>query len=344
MIVNVSEWKETCIQYMLSCGMPEKDAETVVEAALLGDLRGVKSHGTSRLPIYRNRIKVGVVNSRPIPRILNDAPAFLSIDGDNGLGQIATKYALDECISRASSFGISCAAVKHSNHIGMLAYYAVKASEQGMISFITCHTQAFAAAPGGKQPVVGTNPHCWGFPFQRGPIVLDMAITVARGKIKDAFEQGKDIPLGWAVDRYGKDTTNAKEALDGLLLPVGGAKGYGLGIVSSMLSGVVGGTPFRSDIIHSLDNLTVPANSGAFLMVMDPSKVIGKEEYEERTQQLYDFVKNSEKWDPSGEVYMPGEIEQRKFERCMETGVEIDEKTYNYVTGREEFVPTFKSK
>lgn len=337
----VEEWRQLCLDYMLDCGMPQKDAEVLVEAALLGDLRGVKSHGTSRLPIYKNRINVGVVNKAPEPRILNTAPAFLSVDGDNGLGQVVTRFALDACMERASVYGISCAAIKHSNHIGMLAYYAVKACEKGLISFVTCHTQVFAAAPGGKQPVVGTNPHCWGFPCDRAPIILDMAITVARGKIKDAFVNGKDIPLGWAVDRFGKDTTNAKDALDGLLLPMGGAKGYGLGIVSTMLSGVIGGTPFTDDIIHNLDNLITPSDSGAFLLVMDPSKVIGMEEYQARTERLFDFVKNSEKWDPNGEVFLPGEIEHRNYIDNMEHGVDIDEKTVNYLTGKEVFKPTF---
>lgn len=341
MKMSVNEWRDLCITYMLECGMPQSDAEAVVDAALCGDMRGVSSHGTSRLPIYRNRINVGVVNREPKPHIENDGTAFLRVNGDNGLGQIATLYALEQCAERARKFGIAGAVIHNSNHIGMLAYYAMKACEKKLVSFVTCHTVVFAAAPGGKQPIVGTNPHCWGFPCAEGPIILDMAITIARGKVKDALVAGKDIPLGWAVDKYGKDTTSAKDALEGLLLPVGGVKGYGLGVVSTLLSGVMSGAPFRDDMAHSLDNLKTPADAGAFVLLIDPEKVIGYEDYIRRTSQFHAYVKNSEKWDPEGEVFLPGEIEYRRYLASAEDGLDIDTKTYDIITGKEAFVPVF---
>ncbi len=332
MIVNPHEWLDACTNYLMQVGIPEDDAFITAESVTLADMRGVCSHGASRLPIYKNRIEAGVVNKTPHPVMIRDHGAMFQIDCDNGLGQPTAYFVLREALARAKNAGISIALIRHSNHLGMLAYYALKACEQRMIAFITCHTMSVAPAPGGLSPVVGTNPHCWGFPAAHGPIISDMAITPSRGKIKDLAASGKKLPSGWATDSAGNETCDPEAALSGLLQCIGGAKGYGLGIISILLSGVLNDVPFRSsDLPHCLENLEEQAQSAACMILINPEVYSDYDSYIRRTDQLYDYVKSSVLKEGTDAVYLPGEIEQRNYWRALKDGLFISDELYREI-------------
>ena len=334
MIVSPAEWQTACKEYLIAAGIPEPDASVTAESVVLADLRGIRSHGASRLPIYKKRIEAGVVNKTPHPAILRDHGAMFQLDCDNGLGQPTAHYALREALFRAKEAGLAAAWIRHSNHLGMLAYYALKACEQHMIAFITCHTMSVAPAPGGLTPVVGTNPHCWGFPAAHGPIISDLAITPSRGKIKDLAAAGKELPAGWATDTAGAQTLDPSVALSGLLQCIGGAKGYGFGVTSILLSGVLNEAPFRSsDLPHCLENMEEEAQSAAFLLLIDPEVLSDYDRYIGRTALLYDYVKASDRREGVNEVYLPGEIENRNYERALREGLEVSDELYQEITG-----------
>jgi len=207
MRIHVEEWRQACEDYLGDVGISPADCRLVVDAAITADIRGVASHGTIRLPAYKQRLELGLINKMPNIVQENKGPTLIRLNGDNGLGQVVANYATEMAARKAKEYGSCTISVRNSNHIGMLSYYALKAVRQNLASYIMCNTPPVVAPYGGMEPAIGTNPMCWAIPGESFPIVMDMAISPARGKIRNAAAKGEAIPAGWAIDKNGRPTT-----------------------------------------------------------------------------------------------------------------------------------------
>src|SRR3990172_4606922 len=94
-------------------------------------------------------------------------------------------------------------------------------------------------------------------------MVLDMACSVAaRGKIMVAAKEGRPIPVGWAVGPDGEPTTDPVTALAGFVSPLGGAKGYALTLTIGLLSTMLSGAAFGSEVTDLYEDFDRPQNVG----------------------------------------------------------------------------------
>ena len=332
MFINPTEWRAICAKLFTTVGVPEADAKTIAEAAVNADIRGVASHGTARLLVYRERIKQGLINPTPNIRIVNDCPTLVHLDGDNGLGQVVAAKAAEIAAARAKEYGCCAVSTYNTNHMALLSHYGLQIVEQGMIAYIMCNTPPFVAAMGSAEPAIGTNPICWCIPGKEFPIVLDMAISPARGKIKNAAAAGKPIPEGWALDKDGNPTTDAKAALDGVLLPIAGHKGYGIGVIVEVFSALLSGGAYGKNMSHPLDDYTKKPNCGNFIMALDPTKILAEADFVSRVDDYVHMVRASKKTSPDAEILFPGEIEHRNELRVQEKGLEVSEDVYKQFT------------
>ncbi len=333
MIINPAEWREICTKLFTTVGVPEEDARTAAEAAVNADIRGVASHGTARLLVYRERLQKGLIKAVPEIRITNGSPALVHLDGDNGLGQVVADKAAQIAAERAKEYGCCCVSTYHTNHMALLSHYGLKIARQGMLAYIMCNTPPFVAAAGSAEPAIGTNPICWCIPGKEFPIVLDMAISPARGKIKNAAAAGKPIPEGWAIDKDGNPTTDAKAALEGVLLPIAGHKGYGIGVIVEIFSALLSGGAYGSNMHHPLDDYDHTPNCGNFIMALDPAKLLGQEDFLSRVDDYVRMVKSRRKASPDAEILFPGELEHRSELRVGKYGLEISDERYRQFTG-----------
>lgn len=328
MKIKAEELREICKKAFTSVGVPEEDAKLIAKAAVLSDERGVASHGTIRLNVYRKRIQEGLINPKAEPKIINNAASLVHLDGDNGLGQVICYKAADIAVERAKEFGSCVVSIYNTNHAAYLSAYAERITQAGMIAYLMCNTKPFVAAVGSMEPVVGTNPMCWAIPAEPFPIILDMAISPARGKIKNYVTWGKEIPEGWALGPDGKPTTNAKEALAGVLLPIAGHKGYGMGVMVEVMSAVMSGGAYGKNVTHNLDDHEHIPNCGVFVMAIDPSSLMPKEEFLARVTDYMSMIKTS-KAAPNSEILLPGELEYRSQLKTAAEGLEIDDTILN---------------
>lgn len=333
MFINPDEWRGICAELFTTVGVPEKDAKTIAAAAVNADIRGVASHGTARLLVYRERIMKGLINPTPNIRIVNDSQTLVHLDGDNGLGQVVATRAAEIAADRAREFGCCSVATYNTNHMALLSHYGLQLVEQGMLAYIMCNTPPFVAALGSAEPAIGTNPVCWCIPGKEFPIVLDMAISPARGKIKNAAAAGKPIPEGWALDKNGNPTTDPKAALEGVLLPVAGHKGYGIGVIVEVFSALLSGGAYGRNMTHPLDNYDQAPNCGNFIMALDPAKIMPQEEFISRVDDYVKLVKSSKKASPDAEILFPGELEHRSELRVSQNGLEVADEVYRQFTG-----------
>ena len=304
-------------------GVPAEDAVIVAESLVEANLRGVDSHGVSRIPIYVDRIRRGLTNLAPRVRIVSERGGALLIDGDNGLGQVVTQRAFDIGMEHLAEHHSVSVGIRNSNHYGSGAYFARRAAERGAAVFLYGNAPSTMAAWGGRERFLGTNPYTFAVPAgSRPPIVLDMATSVvARGKIILASQLGKDIPEGWAVDTSGRPTTDTAAALEGSVLPFGGPKGYGIALMVEIMAAMLTGASSGPEVGDLYDDLTRPQGVGAYIGLTDISALQDPATFAGRMEHLIDALKATAP--EGGEVLVPGEVEQRIADARADEGVPI---------------------
>jgi LDH2 family malate/lactate/ureidoglycolate dehydrogenase len=312
----------------MEAGVPEQNAFIVAESLVQANLRGVDSHGVVRTPIYLTRIKRKMVDPNAEIAVATESESTALVDGGNNFGAVVGVRATQLALDKARQAGASFVGVKRSNHFGTGAYYALKAIEQNMILMIMSNASQTMPPTGGVRPFIGTNPLAVGVPAGKAiPFLLDMATSVvARGKIIVAAQKGQKIPLGWAVDKYGNPTTDADAALEGAVLPVGGAKGYGISFMIDILCGVLTGAGFGKYVNNMYENWEEPQNVGHVFIAVDISHFMPLELFEARMEQYIREIKKEPKAPGVEEILIPGEIEHRRTLELKRSGILLPEK------------------
>lgn len=250
---SYSSLLEFARQIFLSIGCDPAGAETAARALLSADLRGIDSHGLARLSGYVRLWEVERVNARPAIRIVHESPSTAVIDGDRGLGLVVAPFAMQVAIAKARLAGTGWVAVKNSNHFGIAGYHAMMALEHEMIGMAMTNASALVAPTFSTERLLGTNPVAVAVPAgEEAPFVADFATTTAaNGKLEILQRKGMTTPNGWVQTKEGAPSTNADELkLGGALLPLGGDrehgshKGYALGAIVDIFSGIFSGANF----------------------------------------------------------------------------------------------------
>lgn len=308
-----------------SAGMTDADARLVAGDLVKANLRGVDSHGVSRIPMYLERLRRGLVNPRPEVKVTKVAGAVAHVDGDDGMGFVASEVAMRTACDLAGEMGIGLAGVHRSTHFGMGAAYALRAIERGYISLIFTNSSPAIPMWGGRTTFLGASPIAAGIPGGRhAPYVMDMAMTViARGKIRLAAMKGDPIPEGLALDVEGHPTTDAAKAFEGVCLPFGGVKGSVLGTLMDLLSGVLTGANFGGEVKSLYFDHSEPQNVGHLFFAIRPDLFMSLTDFEARMDAFYERIKELPKAAGVEEIMMPGEPEQRREDQRRREGIPV---------------------
>ena len=303
-------------------GVPDADAETVAEVLVEADLRGVESHGTTRVAGYVSMITGGLLNPKPTVELVRDTPSTAMLEGDRAFGIVVAARAMRLAIGKAARAGVACVTARNVTHTGMVGFYPMLAARAGMIGVAMNNGPAILPPFGGRTPTVATNPFSVAVPAgAEQPIVLDMATSiVAGGKLRLAAKKGLPIPEGWALDRNGAPTTDPGEALfHGFLQWAGGYKGFGLATVVEVLSGVLSGGLFGRDVPTMREFGRDPLITSAFFMAINVETFMPLAEFGARVDRLIGQVKSSAPAPGVEELFVAGELEfRRKAERSRD--------------------------
>ncbi len=324
---SVDELTAFATKIFAGTGMSEPDAATIARDLVKANLRGIDSHGVSRIPMYVERLQRGLVNARPEIRVQKVAGAVSLVDGDNGMGFLASHKATEEAVELAKANGIGLVGVHRSTHFGMGALYALQAIEAGYISMIFTNSSPAIPMWGGRTTFLGASPIAAGIPGGKyAPYVMDMAMTViARGKIRLAAMKGEAIAEGLALDVDGNPTTDAAKAFEGVCLPFGGVKGSVLAALMDLMSGVLTGANFGGDVKSLYFDHSEPQNVGHLFFAIKPDLFMSLENFDARMDEFYQRIKALPKAAGVGEIMMPGEPEQRREDERLMTGIPITE-------------------
>ncbi|MCL4767109.1 MAG: Ldh family oxidoreductase [Hyphomicrobiaceae bacterium] len=309
----------------MAAGLSPAHAAEVAENLIIADLRGIASHGVTRVPIYAERLKRGIVNARPVISVERGTGAAVVVDGDNGPGAVVGLAAMREAVSRAKVHGIGMSVARRSNHYGICTHYILKAIEAGCIGITATNTAPSMAVWGSREPAVGTNPIAFGMPAGKYPsYVLDIATSVvARGKIVEKSKRGEAIPPGWALDRDGRPTTDSVAAANGVVLPLAGPKGSGLAVIVDVLCGVLSGAAFGSLIGNLYNDFSNEQNIGHFFLAIDIAALRNPDDFARGMETMIEMLKGKAKAPGFEEILMPGEHEARLTETARKQGLQL---------------------
>lgn len=322
---NVETLKKFTEDVMASTGLKRESAALFADALLYADMRGIGSHGLTRLTTYYSRLRDGLVDPQAEPSIRSDFPALIRVEGNNALGVVSASFAMKTCIEHAKTAGACYAPVNGGNHFGCASYYAEMAAREGMIGIAMANGPVAVAPIGGKEPMLGTNPLAIAIPMEgRNPFVLDMATSVvARGKIKLAEKEGRTIPEGWGIDEEGHPTTDPSKVK--CVLPFGGAKGYGISMIIDILCSVLANAKNSQTMGSFYDFSGKKQEAGFFLGALNPAAIMDEADFLKGTRDFADSIKNSVKAEGTAEIFVPGEIEYRKQQSALTEGIKLSD-------------------
>ncbi len=311
---------------LTAAGLPAADAASAGDMMARTDLLGADGHGVFRLPKYVARLRAGGVNTHPNIRIDRRMGATAVLDGDNGMGQLVMQRAAHLAVDIAREHGVGWVGAHHSNHAGAAAPYAMIPLEAGMIGIYVAVGSANHLPPwGGSEMLLSTNPIAVAIPAgEERPVLLDMATTVAAyGKVKLAAQRGETMPEGWMVDREGKPLTDPLRAAEGFLLPIGGAKGFGLALVFGLLAGTLNGGALGRDVVDFNADAAGISNTGQFVVALNLEAFGDPAEFRRRVDTVVRDMKSSPLLPGFNEIRMPGERSQTLRDERLRTGVPL---------------------
>jgi len=309
----------------MAAGLGAADARVMSDSLVMSDLRGTHSHGIVRLPRLIDRLRRGGANRAPDIRVIRDAPATALLDGDRALGAITATRAMDLAIAKAKTQGIGLVAATNSDFIGACAHYAMMALPHDMIGIAWTNGFPGMAPWGGRANTIGNNPIAFAAPAgDRGPVVLDMALSVAAGgRVRLAAKKNERIPGGWLIDRDGRDTDDPGELVNGgALLPLG-YKGYGLAVFGEILCGVLTGSRILGEVPAWFVDTSREVANGHMHVAIDIARFIEPAAFKERIDALAAVLKATPRVPGVQEILLPGERSWRASQTNAVDGVPI---------------------
>ncbi|MFD1941858.1 Ldh family oxidoreductase [Paradevosia shaoguanensis] len=325
-LVPVSEARAKAEEALLKAGADPDNAALQADLLIEAELRGVPSHGLLRLERLIRRIGNGAIDPRTRGRHDWRGDGLLHVDGQNGLGPVVARAALDAISERARRLGVAAAAIVGSNHIGMLSYYVETIATQGQVAIALTTSEALVHPYGGRTALLGTNPIAIGVPTSNGPFVIDLATSlVSMGEIHDRAHRGQPIPEGWALDAEGEPTTDPEKAKHGAIAPFGGAKGYALGLAFELMVSSLAGAALGRDVRGTLDD-TAFCNKGDLFIVIEGNSGQG-----EALSRYLDLIRQTPPEAGYERVLIPNERALAQRAERLETGLPIADAVWNAV-------------
>jgi (2R)-3-sulfolactate dehydrogenase (NADP+) len=318
-VMTLAELRDLAHRALLRAGASESMARSTADALVDAEAQGLSSHGVARVTQYATHLRNGRADGHAVATVVRERGGAVLVDARCGLAFPACALAVAEAIRRAREYGVSFAGVTNSQHFGVAAWHLTPVAQAGLVGLAFGNSPAAMPAAGGKRALFGTNPIAAVFPRANGsPLTIDLSLSeAARGKVMVAAKQGRPIPLGWALDKDGQPTTDARAALQGSMLAMGGAKGAMLALVVELLVTALTGAAMGFEASSFfVDEGNRPRIGQAFL-VIDPDALAGRGVYFERVETLVTAM-----LDDAG-VRLPGQRREALAQAAGVAGVDI---------------------
>lgn len=337
--IPVQHLHQFTARLLTAAGVTPEKADIAAGVLTYADRHGFVTHGlNAAVNMYVPWLRSGRVDGKAAPRVVTETPAITVLDCADGLGVIGMTEAVDRAAAAARRVGVGVVAVRRSTHFGAAGYYSHRLATAGLVGLVmtNCGAQGVVPPLGGTQRMLGTNPLAAAVPGGRmSPFVLDMSTTVAAtGRIKQARNQGQEVPSGWLIGRDGSDVTDPEAYYTGAAdvawlggrLETGGAKGYGLALLVDLLCGPLAGAAYGPhqaalDATEPLEDRDV----GHFAIALDPAAFGDPAAIGSNVDELLQTVSVCPPVAYADAVTYPGAPEAGHAERADTAGVPLSE-------------------
>lgn len=325
---SINKLNNVIAETLIDNGVCPEQAKIISNCMIMADACGVHSHGLNVFPSYIKKIKNQSFNTSGNPLVIKQTNAFTLLDSNNLIGMYSAWFCMDIAIKKCQENGIHYVSSRNCNTFGPAFYYTRYAAEHGMIGICFCNSPSAMPAWGGKKKMLGTNPFSVAIPSKtNGNIVLDMASSiVAKSKINELRKEGKEIPPGWALDANGNPTTNASEAIEGMILPMAEHKGYAISMMIDILAGLLSGAGFLNNINRFYTDKSEGMNVGHTFIAINPNVIYDGDFYTAVDKYIEEIHSSGDN------VLFPGERENNNYTRSQSEGIELSTETINELT------------
>ena len=332
--------KNFCVAAFQGYHFTEEESRKITDVLLDADLSGIESHGVQRMIRYHKEITEGLAKPEAKPEIVKETPLSALIEGNDAMGQLLGVQAMELAIQKAKAGGFGMVTVRNSNHYGIAGYYVKMAADQGLIGLSMTNTEAIMVPTFGRQAMLGTNPIAFAMPAKPTNFVFDAATTVVpRGKLEVYVKRGNPLPIGWALDETGRDSSEPDRILQNIIskagggiLPLGGSgeltsgyKGYGFAMLCEIATAILsGGT--TSNYIYKTPGRS---NIAQCFIALDHGMFGDKAAMEDHLSTFLQEIRDSAKAEGRDRIYIHGEKEAESRRRVLREGVSVNDKTYS---------------
>lgn len=326
-----------CVDAFERFGYSKDESRIITDVLLLSDLYGIESHGMQRLVRYHKSIKSGMIKVEEKPEVVFETPISAVIDGHDGMGQLIGHYCMEIAIKKAKESGAGFVMARNSNHYGIAGYYAKQACDEGLIGISFTNSAAIMVPTYGRKAMLGSNPIAVSMPAEPYPFFFDASTTVVtRGKLEVYNKMEKPLPLGWALDAQGHDTSDAADVLKNIgnkagggIVPLGGSteqmgshKGYGFAMICEIFSSILS--------LGTTSNDTYEGNKGGVchgFIAINPNLFGNPDDIKAHLSNYLNILRNSEKAEGQSRIYTHGEKEIEASTDRLKNGIPVNDKT-----------------
>ena len=321
--VAVGDLEDLVATALAHAGTSGPNAASVSRALVTAEIDGQKGHGLSRVASYAAQVRAAKIDGRAIPVSVRTRPGTIAIDAAHGFAFPALDLAVRELPAMAREVGIAAAGITRSHHAGALGLVAERLADADLVALLFANTPSAMAPWGGRRGLFGTNPISFSAPRRPGPpIGVDLALSQgAPGQILAAAQKKDAIPLGWAVDKDGRPTTDAQAALEGTLTPAGGAKGAALALMVELLAAAVTGSRLAHEATSFLDAEGAPPATGQLIIALDAAALGAGDGLADRIATFADLIEA----EPGARL--PGARRHALRDTARRHGVSVDAQT-----------------
>ncbi len=310
-----------------AAGAPDDIAGSVARWLVNANLSGHPSHGIIRLSQYLDQIEAGAYRPAERPKLLAESGATVLLEGGGAFGHLAAEELTVRLVEKSRASRVAIGGIVRCNHIGRLGEWSELAVSMGAIFLMIAGGPGMMrTAPfGGREGRMSTNPISFGAPGgSEDPLILDFATTAAaEGKIRVARDKNAQIPPGQILDNQGRPSTNPHDLYDdGVMLPFGGHKGYGLMLMAEILASNLVGDTLLPTPHHAI---------GTFALAIDPNALGAGAGFAAMTDAMIRRVTSSAPAEGFSEVLIPGDVERRSRQALQTAGVDLPDATWNAV-------------
>jgi len=324
--VSLETLEQLVFDILSSTGVDTEESKIIARVLVWNNLIGRSTQGVWRLSAYIDRFKKGLIKSPCHPKFISKSETIYILKGNDGFGHYLGHIGMGKAIEISDRYGVGLVGVCDSNHFGTGAYYIQMAAQNHKLAWAVSNSYPRVAPHGGLTAALGTNPFAFGAPTRQGQsILVDFSTGALAGStIKKAVAEKSDIPRNTVIDANGNYVVNPNLASEGTILPFGGAKGFCLGLMIEILSGVITDSAISHEIASLYKNFDRSSRVGHLFIAIDISRIMPIERYFDRMERLINFLKSSKKKKEVNKILIPGETRWSNYHKQVKKGIHLD--------------------